>query len=212
MSLSLWHASGIHDESMMSLLIEIVFLHTGTYKITGILYFTYRKSGDITGQYNPACDRDQNNNLICNHTWNHTDHVIFDRSFLNFTVNVTNKCCTEVPVSKQTENLIIIQKENGKSLSQHVFISACSYFFCIFIASMICRIVFLLLDSCIYSKLGTFFYFLWFRIFSLLVRFHICVFSLHGSNHLQRFMKGHFSCFYFSLVKLAKINHSCNVA
>ncbi|XP_063437783.1 uncharacterized protein LOC134718657 [Mytilus trossulus] len=77
------------------------------------------KSGDITGQYKSACDRDQNNNLICNHKWNHTDHVTFDRSFLNFTVNVTNTCCTEVPVSKQTENLIIIQKENVRPDKVH---------------------------------------------------------------------------------------------
>lgn len=77
------------------------------------------KSGDITRQYNPACERDKNKNIICNYTWNQTDHVTFDRSFLNFTVNVTNTCCTKVPVSKQTENLIIIQKENVKPDKVH---------------------------------------------------------------------------------------------
>ncbi|XP_052058400.1 uncharacterized protein LOC127698770 [Mytilus californianus] len=77
------------------------------------------KSGDITRQYNPACDRDKNENIVCNYTWNQTDHVTFDRSFLNFTVNVTNTCCTKVPVAKQTENLIIIQKENVKPDKVH---------------------------------------------------------------------------------------------
>ncbi|CAC5372171.1 unnamed protein product [Mytilus coruscus] len=77
------------------------------------------KTGDITRQYNPACDRDKNENIVCNYTWNQTDHVTFDRSFLNFTVNVTNTCCTKVPVSKLTENIIIIQKENVKPDKVH---------------------------------------------------------------------------------------------
>lgn len=90
------------------------------YNIFTIKVSLLMKSGDITGQYNPVCKRDNiTRNIFCNHTWNHTDHVIFDRSFLNFTVNVTNKCCTEVPVSKQTENLIIIQKENVRPDKVH---------------------------------------------------------------------------------------------